>query len=306
MTTEKWKILNILQIKPIYEISNIGRVKNIKSGRILKLVKTHKDSDHYGVSLRLVDECDKWNGKRTFMVHRLVALMFIPNPLNKPVVHHRNGIATDNRVDNLMWVTYAEHQILTYELEQRNRKIGEENTNAKYTTTQYATVVNLLNENQKTVREISEISGVSIPMVREFIKGNIKWDSARINYIEGSYTQLQHPDKEKVEKAFQLIYLGRDSIETICFKTGLKRTLVSNIKNHRVGDNWAYLYKQYPIPYQTSSIIIKDYATTNRVISLAKCGKAPKEIIKALGLDNTKAMYAKVYRVYSQNKRARI
>lgn len=70
------------------------------------------------------------NGKSMFH-HRVIAMCFIPNPLNKPYVNHINGDKTDNRAENLEWCTASENTIHSYKIGLQG--VGENRYNAKLT-----------------------------------------------------------------------------------------------------------------------------------------------------------------------------
>lgn len=79
----------------LYEVSDLGRVKNIKTGRILRPAK-----DKYGyLYVGLYKNGIPKKGK----IHRLVAFAFIPNPTNLPQINHRDEDKTNNAVNNLEW-----------------------------------------------------------------------------------------------------------------------------------------------------------------------------------------------------------
>ena len=89
---EIWKELE--GYKYNYEVSNQGRVR--KGNLILSTQKHHRG--HLRVSMKLLDGSIKQE-----RVHRLVAIAFIPNPNNLPLVNHIDGNMENNFVENLEW-----------------------------------------------------------------------------------------------------------------------------------------------------------------------------------------------------------
>lgn len=90
---EIWK--DIKGYEGIYQISNLGKIRSLKYDKS-KIRKIYKDSNGYL-------EIDLWNkGKRKmFLIHRLVAEAFIPNPNKLPEVNHIDKNITNNNVENL-------------------------------------------------------------------------------------------------------------------------------------------------------------------------------------------------------------
>ena len=95
------KIEGYEDILPRYWINEKGQITNKETGKTIKwLISRH--GYYY---------CHLWtnNRSRYIRMHRLLALAFIPNPNNYPLVRHLNDIKTDNRLENLVWGTMSEN-----------------------------------------------------------------------------------------------------------------------------------------------------------------------------------------------------
>ena len=89
-----------------YEVTPDGKVFNNK--KELKQTQTSRNKRYKIVTLCI-------NGKSCKRyVHRLVAELYIPNPLNLPAVNHKNLNSLDNSVENLEWCTYQQNTIHAY------------------------------------------------------------------------------------------------------------------------------------------------------------------------------------------------
>lgn len=92
----------------LYRISNLGIIQTYMRNDNWYTMKTKNNRKGY-VTVMLCD-------KKYYSIHRLVAKNFIPNPNNLPQVNHKNGVKTDNRIENLEWCTNQynhEHAIKT-------------------------------------------------------------------------------------------------------------------------------------------------------------------------------------------------
>lgn len=109
---EEWK--NILGYENFYQVSNLGNVRSIertfvnsrgeKRALVAGPIKAH--GNHKGYSKVKLCGLSK---RKNFFIHRLVAVAFLENPLNKEQINHVDGVKTNNKVENLEWATASEN-----------------------------------------------------------------------------------------------------------------------------------------------------------------------------------------------------
>jgi len=134
---EIWK--DVSGYEDYYQVSNLGRAKSkdrlvpnwpkgirpIK-GRILKCALNKR---YFRVDLKKPD-----TKRKNALLHRLIAVEFIPNPNKKPYINHKDGNPSNNNINNLEWCTHKENMIHAYKtglmVPLKNEK-GEKCANSK-------------------------------------------------------------------------------------------------------------------------------------------------------------------------------
>ena len=110
-----------------YQVSNYGKVRslNFKRNECVDLLSPIKNNGYFRMTLY------KNGAIERYLLHRLVANAFIPNPLNKPCVNHIDGNGQNNRVENLEWVSYGENNKHAYDTGLRKKCFGKDNVQSK-------------------------------------------------------------------------------------------------------------------------------------------------------------------------------
>jgi hypothetical protein len=158
---EVWR--NIEGYEGLYQVSNIGRVKSLK-GEIEKMISISiKETGYHRVTLIKDSVC-----KRKY-VHVLVAEAFIGK--SDLEVNHINGIKSDNRVENLEWVTKSDNIKHAYKIGLKKKYNGSLNGNSFLTKEQ---VIEIKYETSHlSQRQISQIYKIAQTTVSAIKRGVI-------------------------------------------------------------------------------------------------------------------------------------
>lgn len=180
MNNQSWK--DIKGFEGVYQISNSGIVRSLDRYLPYKQgTKFNKGS----VRLQAKNNCgylrvglSKNKKQKHFIVHRLVAQAFIPNPNNLPQVNHIDGDKTNNHVNNLEWSSgqyNIDHSIATG---LRDLK-GSNNSQSKLTEEDVRKIRIRIKKTTDTLTQIAKEYNVSISIISR-IKLNKSWKHVRL------------------------------------------------------------------------------------------------------------------------------
>jgi len=151
---ETWK--KVEGFENTYKVSTAGRLMHFYKNKRWRIVLPFKERTGYSVA-RLWLGDGKRKGVR---VHRLVAKAFIPNPKNYDEINHKNGIKTDNRVENLEWCD-RKYNAGYINVLNPDANRGENNPMAKYTNEQILEIYHLAWDGELTHQQIADMFGMS-------------------------------------------------------------------------------------------------------------------------------------------------
>lgn len=158
---ELWKPL--LEYKGI-EVSSVGRIRKAANKRRKERILTEFPKDKDGYCRCSVQKLDgTWTSQP---VHRLVAKTFIDNPDNKESVNHIDGNRTNNRVENLEWVTAKENVIHSFKF--GKRKICKDVPKRTILTDFQISQINKLRE-MYTVNQIAKLFNIEYQSLKNII-----------------------------------------------------------------------------------------------------------------------------------------
>lgn len=157
--TEQWK--DVVGYEGLYKVSDLGRIKSFYK-KIAVILKSKKDKYGY-LTLSL---CKK-KQKKSFTIHRLAAIAFIPNTEKKPQVNHKKGVKTHNNIKNLEWCNQSENQI--HAVENNLQPIGEKHSNSILKNIDVLNIRKL--KGIKTIKEIALEFNVGSATIRDIFRG---------------------------------------------------------------------------------------------------------------------------------------
>lgn len=117
--------------------------------------------------------------QRNFSIHKLVALAYIPNVQCKPQINHKNGIKTDNKVENLEWCTSSENLKHAFKIGLKSQD-GEKHPSAFLSEREVEDIRQMRKSTNLTYQEIADKFGISGGHVGSIVSG-FRWKHTKFD-----------------------------------------------------------------------------------------------------------------------------
>jgi len=116
---EIWLPIPVQELFGVAEVSNIGNIRTlprkyqgVTPNGFISTRKTNGKLLNQRISNKYKRVSISVNGNiKSYLVHRLVALAFIPNPKNLPQINHIDGVKINNHLENLEWCTPSQNTV---------------------------------------------------------------------------------------------------------------------------------------------------------------------------------------------------
>lgn len=211
-----------------YFVSNKYRIKSVKRGKERLLVLTVCNG-----YVRIMTSVN--NKKKTFLFHRVLAILFIPNPNNYPFINHKDLDRSNYNLSNLEWCTQSQNVIHAFK-NGRCKKTKFSAGGRKLTDVQILDIYN----SEIHYSELSKMYGVTATSIGN-IKMGYKW-----GHITGGVPKLNSiknkglyngQSKLSSEKVLEIIKDGKSICEYAKDYCVDRKTIVSVLK----GNTWGWL-----------------------------------------------------------------
>ena len=223
---EIWKVITT---HPNYEVSTLGNIRRADTKEMKSLSKT--SAGYLKVTL--------YPNPKTFVVHRLVAIEFLPNPDNKPQVNHIDSDRTNNTLSNLEWVTCQENMVHCASQNRSAKHQGHLNPTARFTEEE---VISIRESNLQT-KEIAEFYGVT-PTSISAIRTGTKYKNCGGPIQQGQrvYIGDNHPTAKTTQIQKDFIATSTLPKEYLAELFGVQLSTINTIKR-----NYLKTFNDYPV-----------------------------------------------------------
>lgn len=296
---EVWTKFYYNSCKTHYSVSSTGRVRNDTTGYILNLSTDVNGYKRVSLSIE---------GKSVpFILSRLVATVYLPNPNNFPEVDHLNADKNNNSVSNLEWVSSEENKRRARENNLYISRPGELSPVTSYSNKMIENVCKLMSTTKIPLDDISKESGVSVNVLNK-IRLGYRWKEVSDGYDFSEYNRyiqsqntikhlgLNNPNgkysDEEITHVCKLLEENEMCLNEISKITGIPKNTVIDIKSGKAHVNISKLFNVRNHDMLQSGYHKKDL---DKASELLLQGISIPDIISTLNFPNTKRTVSMLY-----------